>query len=325
MKLRTVALTTLVALPVAFVATPAQADHTNPNQPLAPTEGVPPPAFTTRGEGTWQFIDNFPVNPGTDLEFFQAGGSVYAASGTLGQADEDHVGQRIVRLTTGSGAVAPTWRADHGSANCPTANPSGTLGLQHDSQVTGYQDPDLLIDTTDATGRCHDPTGGGLEIIDISGIEDPSFEPREIHLIRHAGFSHTHTVDSQRPWIVYNSSSDFSGRPWIDVVDLRTCLGLSALPLDQKRQSCRPQVYRIPFEPDWSRQRNWYDGQLRPGSEAACHDISSSGGRIYCAALNATLIFDVRGLTSSTGAVRGTALPCTLTAGTGTAASVTDC
>jgi len=328
MKSRRLSLLALFALilGLAVVATPAAADHTNPNTPLAPTEGGPPPTLTTFGEGAWEFIDNFPINPGTDLEFFQAGGDVYVASGTLGQAPEDHVGQRIVRLTT-NGAVAPEWRADHGSAACLIGT-TGVTGLQHDSQVTGYTDPELLVDTTDATGRCHDTgtNGGGLEIIDISGIEDPSFEPREIHLTRQAGFSHTHTVDAKRPWIVYNSSSDFSGRPWIDVVDIRSCLGLGALTLAQKRDACRPVVHRIPFQPDWSRQRNWFDGQLRPGSEAACHDISSVGNRLYCAALNATLIFDVSKLTlPKSGAVRGTPLSCTVTDGTDTTAKVTDC
>ncbi|MGH2723057.1 MAG: hypothetical protein ACRDI0_02120, partial [Actinomycetota bacterium] len=326
MKTRSLSLSALFALGLAVVATPAAADHTNPNTPLAPTEGGPPPALTTFGEGTWEFIDNFPINPGSDLEFFQAGGDVYVASGTLGQAPEDHVGQRIVRLTA-NGAVAPEWRADHGSAACVIGS-TGVTGLQHDSQVTGYTEPELLVDTTDATGRCHDTgtNGGGLEIVDISGIEDPSFEPREIHLTRQAGFSHTHTVDAKRPWIVYNSNSDFSGRPWIDVVNIKSCLGLGAMSLAQKRDACRPVVHRISFQPDWSRQRNWYDGQLRPGSEAGCHDITSVGSRLYCAALNATLIFDVSNLTvPKTGAVRGTPLSCTLTDGTDTTARVTDC
>jgi hypothetical protein len=313
---------------LSLTGAPASADHTNPRTPQSlPTDGVSPPGFVTFGEGTWTHIKNFPVNPGTDLEFFRAGGEIYVASGTLGQAPLNHVGQRIVQLTTNGGrTVAPTWVADHGSAKCVIGS-TGVTGLQHDSQVTGFSNPDLLIDTTDATGRCHDTgaNGGGLEIIDISQIENLAFEPREIHLTRHAGLSHTHTVDATRPWIVYNSSSDFSGRPWIDVADLRTCLGLEGQTLAQKRDACRPKVYRIPFQPDWSRQRNWYDGQLRPGSEAACHDITSIGTRLYCAALNATLIFDVANLTDQTGAVRGTPLACTLVNGTSTAAKVTDC
>jgi hypothetical protein len=314
---------------LTLVWAPAGADHTNPNTPLAPTEGAPPGSFTTHGAGTWSFIDNFPINPGTDLEFFQAGGNIYLASGTLGQAPEDHVGQRIVQLTGRRGAVNPTWRADHGSAACVIGSASVT-GLQHDSQVTGYKEPELLTDTTDANGRCHDTPVGGIELIDISGIEKPSFEPREIHLIRHAGFSHTHTMDVTRPWILYNSSSDFSGRPWIDVIDLRTCLGLERQTLAQKRDACRPTVFRIPFQPDWSRQRDSVDGNLVPGSEAACHDITSQGSLLYCAGINATLIFDVSGLTNADGSVKGTPLPCEVVnaspaVGATTGAKVTNC
>ena len=71
----------------------------------------------------------------------------------------------------------------------------------------------LLIDTVDALGRCHDIAGGGLEFVDVSGLGTAGFEPREIHLTRHNGYSHTVTVDAMRPWIVYNSTSDFGVRP----------------------------------------------------------------------------------------------------------------
>ena len=81
------------------------------------------------------------------------------------------------------------------------------------------------MDANDTTGRCHDPEGGGLEIVDISGIEREGLEPREVHLTRHVGTSHTVTVDATRPWLVYNNSSTFDGNAWIDVLDIRTCLG----------------------------------------------------------------------------------------------------
>jgi hypothetical protein len=306
---------------------PASADHTDPNTPQAPITGAPPGRMTTFGAGTWEYIQNFAPNPGTDLEFWteSPGQNVYAATGTLGQADVGHVGQRITQLLK-NGAVNIQWRADHGSAHCTTRNPSGTTGLQHDSQIAQFRRSTLLIDTTDATGRCHDPTGGGLEIVDVSLLNRPAREPREIHLTRHAGTSHTHTVDASRPWIVYNSSSDFAGRPWIDVLDISSCLLIDPrTPLQQKRELCRPDVYRIPFQPEWSQLRNWYDGQLRPGTEAACHDITAQSGRLYCASLNATLIFDVSGLTDAQGNINGTPLPCTLADGTSTTAKVTDC
>jgi hypothetical protein len=191
---------------VLVLAPSAAADHTNPRSPLAPTNGVTATGLV-RGEGTWQHVANLPggasnalTGGGTDLEFFTPAGTtdVYGAFGTLGQDDVGSIGQRIVQLTRG-GAVAPTWAADHGSAHCATSNPSGTTGLQHDSQIGSLGKVTLLTDTTDATGRCHDPDGGGIEIIDVTGIANPVFEPREVHLLRHAGFSHTHTIDGKRP------------------------------------------------------------------------------------------------------------------------------
>jgi hypothetical protein len=310
----------LMVLPLASVAL---ADHTNPRTPLSPTTGNPPLAAITRGAGTWTFIKNFQANPGTDLKFFTKGKDIYASAGTLGQADVNHVGQRIIRLTV-NGVVSPQWVADHGSAHCTTENPAGTTGLQHDVAVTGSKDPKLLIDTTDATGRCHDGTGGGLELVDISRLATASFEPREVHLTRHAGTSHTVTVDATRPWIVYNSSSDFSGRPWIDVLNVRSCFTSDNWSLARKRNACRPAVHRIPFQDQWTQSLDVHTNSLNTGS-AACHDITARPGRIYCAALNATLIFDVTNLTDGHGNVRGTRLPCVVTNGESTGAKVTDC
>jgi hypothetical protein len=214
--------------------------------------------------------------------------------------------------------------ADHGSAHCTTSNPSGTTGLQHDSQIAAIGKVRLLTDTTDATGRCHDPGGGGIEIVDVTGLANPSFLPREVHLVRLAGFSHTHTVDTQRPWIVYNSSSDFSGGNWIDVLDIRSCFGSHNWSLTKRRTACRPLVYRIAFQPEWTQQRDQNTGQLEPGS-AACHDITFANGRLYCAAVNATLIIDVSGLVGAGGTIQGTPFPCPVINGTGTGARVTDC
>jgi hypothetical protein len=330
-KLGSSMLVLLVVTLLFAVAPPASADHTDPRTPLAPTEGATATGIV-RGEGVWQHLANFPggaskalTGGGTDLEFFSPAGStdVFGAFGTLGQDNVGSIGQRILRLTQG-GAVVPTWEADHGSAHCPTQNPRGTLGLQHDSQVGAVGKVTLLTDTTDATGRCHDPNGGGIEIIDVTGIANPAFEPREVHLIRFAGFSHTHTIDVNRPWIVYNSSSDFAGRPWIDVVDMRSCFGNQKWTLGKRRAACRPSVSRIVFQPEWTMQRDQNTGQLEPGS-AACHDITFSDDRLYCAGINATLIIDVSGMFGRGGRVSGTAFPCSVIDGTDTAADVTDC
>ncbi len=318
----------LAALTVAVLPA-AVADHTDPRTPLAPTEGSTAEGMT-RGEGTWQHIDNFPglaspalTGGGTDLEFFSPARTddVYGAFGTLGQDEAGSVGQRILRLTS-DGEVRPGWVADHGSAHCQIANTSVT-GLQHDSQVAAMGRVRLLTDTTDALGRCHDPDGGGIEIIDVTRIADPAFEPREVHLVRFAGFSHTHTVDTDRPWLVYNSSSDFADRNWIDVMDMRSCFGAATWSLDKRRSECQPVVYRIPFQDDWTKQRDQTTGDLENGS-AACHDITYADGRLYCAGLNATLILDVSNLVVR-GKVQGSPLTCVERPGTRTQASVTDC
>jgi hypothetical protein len=311
--------TALLAAAVLATAAPAAADHSNPATKVA-TPTVP--GTTAISQGSWQFLANFGPNPGTDLEFFRRGQAVYATSGTLGQGNVGHVGQRIIQLVDGTGKVAPQWVADHGSANCPASNPPGVTGLQHDVQVTPAPDAEILLDATDATSRCHDPAGGGLEIVDISGVgRDNAAAVKEIHLTRHDGTSHNVTVDATRPWIAYNSNTD-QGRPWIDVLDLRTCLGLVGQSLDAKRAACRPLVYRMPFEPTWTAQQ-LPDGTL--ANPYGCHDITAKPGRLYCAAIFGTAVFDVTNITDAAGNVRGTPLPCKVINGTNTAAKVTDC
>ena len=312
---------------ISITAPAAWADHTDPREPLASTTGNTVDGIAN-GAGEWAHIANFPPNPGTDLEFFKKRGDTYMSSGTLGQADEENVGQRIIKLTK-DGAVEPEWVADHGSANCPTSNPSGTTGLQHDVQLVRSfgqkRRSRILVDTTDATGRCHDPAGGGLELIDLGKIHDPESKPREIHLTRHLGTSHNSTVDDKRPWLIYNSNATFNTNAFIDVVNIRSCIMGAKVSIEKKRKECRPKVYRMYFQPSWSQQTTNDEETLIEGTESACHDITSVGNRLYCAALNATLIFDVKNLTDADGNVRGKPLKCELVDGTNTTAKVTDC
>jgi hypothetical protein len=315
---------------VTTVAAPAVADHTDPREPLAPTDGTVVDG-QTRGEGTWEHLANFPglANPaltggGTDLEFFSPKGTrdVWGAFGTLGQDEAGSVGQRIIRLTE-DGEVKPTWVADHGSAHCPPDNSSVT-GLQHDSQIGKLGAITLLTDTTDAVGRCHDPAGGGIEIVDVSSVTDAEPRPREVHLVRFAGFSHTHTIDHRYDWIVYNSASDFTERNWIDVMNMKSCFGKAGWSLAKRRSQCRPVVTRIQLKPKWTMQRDSETGELEPGS-STCHDITFVKGRLYCAALNSTVILDVKDLVKRNGSVRGQSFPCKVVKGTDTGAMVTDC
>ena len=347
----------------ALAAMPAAADHTDPNSPLVPIVDLGPEA-TTFGEGTWEHIKSFGGTTGTDVKFFHRNGQIFAAGGQLGQAEPAIVGQRLLKLTDPDGTVNPEWVADHGSAYCgDISNVRSTTGLQHDNVIVPrvpYADffkrgakpnGQLLIDAVDAVGRCHDKTNGGLEFVDVSGLGTEGFEPREVHLTRLNGTSHTVTADATRPWIIYNSMSEFGtdpsaddenpvgiGMAWIDVLDIRTCLNNTGKPLDAQRATCAPKVFRIPFDYEWSVQEAEDGTKKQP---AACHDITARPGKIYCAALNATLVFDVSGLTTAQGPaipapndkrgdIKGTPLPCKRVdavpaVGATTAAQVTDC
>lgn len=307
---------------------PAVADHTNPREPIGVTDEAPPPQALSSGEGTWEYIFGLPPNPGTDIEIFKLARRLFISAGTLGGAPEQHVGQRLVRLTTRTGAVKPRWIADHGSAACAT-NASAATALQHDASIAKRNGVKLVVDTTDSAGpegRCHDPNGGGLELIDVSRLHRRKFQPREVHLTRHQGTSHNATVDATRPWIIYNSSSTFSATPQaqIDVLDIRSCLKRGQT-LEQRRKSCRPKVFRMQFTPGWTTNVD-SNGEPIEGYDSSCHDIYATPGRIYCAALSGTAIFDVRNIADpKTGAVKGARLPCEVIDGTQTGAKVTDC
>ena len=321
---------------VRAAAPPASADHTNPNGTLSPVIPQPSAGALTAGEGKWNFISNLGPMQGTDLEFFKKNGLDYVSVGTLGQAPTGtpgFVGQRIVQLSDAAGEIKPKVVADHGSARCD-ANSSAT-GLQHDIQAVPAVETELLIDTTDAAGRCHDTPGGGLEIIDVTGLGTEGFEPREISLLRFNGQSHTVTADATRPGIFYNNTAEFGSATgdigtgqelpalsFIDVVDARSCLGLAGKTLEQKRAACKPVVYRIDYLNAVTAKR-LTNGKLDEPS--SCHDITAAPNRLYCGALNASFVMDVSGLFDASGNVKGAPLPCTVVDGTRTKAQVTDC
>ena len=146
----------------------------------------------------------------------------YMSAGTLG-VGPNAGGQNIFRLTE-NGAVKPSYVTGHPSAACPGLFTSAT-GLQHDVEATpkggAFQqqpnpfiargDAQLLIDATDATGRCHDngnfgagAPNGGLEIIDVT---NPA-APKEIALTVHIGNAHTVNVDPKRPHIAFDITQD---------------------------------------------------------------------------------------------------------------------
>ena len=187
------------------------------------------------GEGEnlgWELITTIPTgNPHTDIDFFTQGGESYAAVGTLA-VGPNAGGQSIIQLTTtdeetGEQTVDPSFLTAHPSATC-VSNPAAALGLQHDVEATPKSadvinngsylptattaDAQLIIDASDAEGRCHDQgdgglvgaPNGGLELVDVTDLENPV----EIGLTSHIGESHTVNVDPKRPHIAYSVTSD---------------------------------------------------------------------------------------------------------------------
>ena len=238
--MRRIAVVLLVIGLVGALPGVAAADHSPPQIPFLPGQ------TTAQNQGgvegvEFEVVESFITgNPHTDIDFFSRDGITYVSVGTLG-IGPNNAGQNIFKLTDDSGAVTPEtieYVSGHPSATCIT-DESAALGLQHDVEATpkGQDVPilgnltdnedavlgetQLLLDATDAKGRCHDngqlgfqlPGGindiprGGLEIIDVS---DPA-NPVEIGLTSHAGQAHTVNIDPKRPHIAYVVTSDAVG------------------------------------------------------------------------------------------------------------------
>lgn len=341
-------------------ATAHEMDH--PAPAFTPPDAPLSTSANAGGEGAaWRLHTTIVTgNPHTDVDFFRSGGELFLSAGTLGTGPNAG-GQTIVRLTE-EGELAPDFVASHGSASC-LSNPGSALGLQHDVEATPKGDvllntdwgkaadrreAQLLLDATDAGGRCHDQGAlgvagnprGGLEIIDIT---DPA-DPVEIGMTRHIGEAHTVNVDPSRPHIAYVSGSDrvgidaegnrtnerTDGQPFnldgFEVVDLSSCMDFpEGTSVEAKRDACRPQVYRVRFELGWTR------GTYANGFQAGCHELEVHPNDVLtCAAADGTVALDMSGAFDGTGRPKGKPLPCRVTesasaAPFATAAPVTDC
>ena len=165
-----IAMVALLALPSTVGA--HYLDHAAPGfTPQTP----PAPDFISGGEDAeWELVATIPTgNPHTDIDFFTRNGETYVSVGTLG-AGPNGGGQTIVQLTE-NGEVKPKFVGSHPSASC-LSNPRRRTGLQHDVEATpkggqilntfnpaaGTREAQLLIDATDAEGRCHDQGLGGI-------------------------------------------------------------------------------------------------------------------------------------------------------------------
>ncbi|MBA2241233.1 MAG: hypothetical protein H0W09_08365 [Solirubrobacterales bacterium] len=350
----------------------AQAGHgllDHPAQPFAPQAPISTEVNSGGKGANWELIDTIVTgNPHTDLDFFRQGNTTYASVGTLG-AGPNSGGQTIVQLKKGK-KINPRLVTAHPSASC-ISNAGDALGLQHDVEATpksggllNARNPfaersrtQLLIDATDAPGRCHDQgefgvlgaPQGGLEIVDVTDVEDPV----EIGLTSHIGESHTVNIDPKRPHIAYSVTSDLvsvneNGKrentdpndsdafdlDGFEVVDMSSCMnfpqGLSNM---QKRNRCRPEVYRYRYPTT-----KLSLGHTLQTGVYGCHelevypsDLLTCGSGSALIGLDMSRAFDDNGTPNdySDDTPRGKPLPCTRRASTSlstaTGAMITDC
>jgi hypothetical protein len=378
-----------VGLSFLLLSAPAQAGHglkewlenwylDHPAPAFAPV-APPNPAFQSGGQGArWELLGSIPTgNPHTDIDFFTQGDELFASVGTLATGPNGG-GQTIVRLVNSNGQVEPGFVAGHPSAVCPS-NPAAVLGLQHDVEATPKgnailnasntsavrTDTQLLVDATDARGRCHDEQGlgtasqprGGLELIDVTpGAEADGTDvrrPKEIGLTAHTGESHTVNIDPKRPHIAYSVTSDdvavtggvrqneVPGSDYrfdldgFEVVDMSSCMNFPAgTTLQAKRDACKPQVYRYRYPT-----LEMSLGHTVRSTVYGCHELEVyENDRLTCGSGAAAIVFDMAGAFDDNGTPdnyaddrpNGTPLPCTLrpaktTDPFTTGAQVTDC
>jgi hypothetical protein len=358
--------TAVAGAALAIAVAPAGAHYDHPAPAFTPPQEPLSSAINAGGENaSWELITTIATgNPHTDLDFFTSGGETYLSAGTLG-VGPNAGGQTIVKLTEG-GKVAPAYAASHPSAACPSVV-SGATALQHDVEATpkgnalpaytttvqDTRDAQLLIDATDGSGRCHDngelgagAPNGGLEIIDVT---DPT-QPKEIGLIRHIGNAHTVNVDPKRPHIAFDVTQDgvavqeedgrraneTSGNQLdgFEVIDLKSCMDFPpGTTIEQKRERCRPQVYRFRYP-----EATWATSHAFPNNLQSCHELEIyPDDRITCASITATLLLDASKAFDDNGTPsdyrddkpRGTPLPCAVrdssSVAFGTGAKITDC
>ena len=327
MKRIAIVLAVSATLVLAAVAAAHELDHPAPAfEPQSP----PSSDFNAGGkDAEWKLVKTIATgNPHTDLDFFTQRGKRYLAAGTLADGPNSG-GQTIVRLMR-DGKLRPRFIASHPSASC-ISNPEAALGLQHDVEATpkgrsllGARNPyavrggaQLLIDATDAAGRCHDQgllglaeaPQGGLELVDVTDVAHPV----EIGLTSHIGEAHTVNVDPKRPHIAYSVTSDAvtvnpdTGRrenedpddsdrfdlDGFEVVDLSSCMYFPAnTSVTEKREQCRPKVYRYRYPT----KAMALGHNLQEGSNAisGCHELEIyPSDLLTCGGGNALIALDL--------------------------------
>jgi hypothetical protein len=346
----------LAALAASLLLPAIAAAHELLDHPAPPPRAGSAPQQTTArgGEGAqWEFVGSLATaNPHSDLDFFTRGGETYAAVGTLAVGPNGG-GQTIVQLTEKGEVVPPRYVGLAPTAFCAS---SGATGLQHDAEAApkgqvpllntfnpfaDTRDTQIVVDATDAAGRCHDngilgaasAPRGGLEIIDVT---DPA-NPESIGMTSHIGQAHTVNVDPKRPHIAYAVTSDtvsVSGGKrenevandddrfdldGFEVVDMSSCMNFpDGTSLADKRAVCRPQVFRYRWDT-----LEQAVGHTTKNAVFGCHELEVyPNDRLTCGNGATLQVFDMSGAFDDHGTPddysddrpRGTPLPCSLRA-----------
>ena len=358
----------LAAVAALLAAVPAHAHFLDHPVPPLESPGVPLSSVVNAGgeNAEWELITSIPTgNPHSDLDFFTHKGDTYATVGTLA-IGPNAGGQTIVRLTE-NGEVSPSYVTGHPSASCVSTTTAAT-GLQHDVEATpkgdalpqqinpyiAKGDAQLLVESSDGEGRCHDQglfgqaaPLGGLEIVDIT---DPA-APKELALTVHIGEAHTVNVDPKRPHIAFDVTQDgvsinedgtrsnetgtSTALDGFEVVDMSSCMNFpEGTSIEAKRAACKPEVYRYRY-PDPAIGRSHTFPNLQ-----SCHELEIyPDDTVTCASIDATAIFDLSGAFDDNGTPtdftddkpKGTPLPCAERESSseggvfGTGATVFDC
>jgi hypothetical protein len=293
----------ILTLTICFAALPAiaRADHIPPQLGVFPAPLPAPPGILS--EGPIRFVSNTStgrsfagtlgeVAPFTrdGKKYIVAGSSVYGFS--VIDVTDPASPQTISEYSSAFGCPGSALMQVTDGSTDPIEIALGYGGWEND--ISWSPDGQWVVMGMDAPGRCHDPIFGGIEIVNLSDVTNPTL----VHLVRNNGQAHSVTLDPKRPWMAYISTSD--SEDVLYAVNYKSCMGTPAA-------TCRPDVAAVVFDFDYF--PALYDKTTKEDRTTdGCHDLRFYGDRAYCAAVGSTLILDVSKGLRSDGRLSGTHL-----------------
>ena len=275
----------------------AWADHVPPEVGVVPARLDELP--TVVAEGPIRYVSNAQ----TGRDFAGTFGEVppFVRDGrTYLVAASSYYGFSVIDVTD---PAAPTVVSEYASGfGCPISPIQSTITTRRpdplgygawENDISFAPDGRWVVIGTDSTGRCHDPAGGGMELVDLSDVTNP----KVVHLVRNVGYAHSITLDPKRPWLAYMSSSD--SNDVIDVVDFKSCIG-------KDPAGCAPQVARLVLDP--VHLPGLADAEKEDQTTDGCHDLRFYNDLAFCAAVGSTLILDVSHALKPDGTLTGSLL-----------------